>query len=169
MTGRKAHTYRGHSGAVSTIAWSPDGKWIASAGTDCTIQVWAAENMGKLCTYTRHSEKVNALAWSPTRITSSLEHGYLIASASADSTVQIWDSTTGHRLFVYRGHAQPVHAVAWSPDGQYIASADEDKMVQVWKVSTKDIPTEKILLTTHSSTTLCSQWHGPLMESTSLQ
>ncbi len=152
MTGRKVHTYRGHSGGVSTIAWSPDGKWIASAGIDGTVQVWAAENMGKVCTYTRHSEKVNALAWSPTRITSSLEHGYLIASASADSTVQIWDSTTGHRLFVYRGHAQPVHAVAWSPDGQYIASADEDKTVQVWKVSTKDIPTEKILLTTHSST-----------------
>src|SRR6267154_1503503 len=108
MTGRKVHTYRGHSGGVSTIAWSPDGKWIASAGTDGTVQVWAAENMGKVCTYTRHSEKVNALAWSPTRITSSLEHGYLIASASADSTVQIWDSTTAHRLFVYRGHAQPV-------------------------------------------------------------
>jgi eukaryotic-like serine/threonine-protein kinase len=150
MTGRKISTYRGHSGGVSAIAWSPDGKWIATASIDCTVQVWAADTLRKVC-YTRHSDKVTALAWSPARLTSSAGYGYHIASASADSTVQIWDATTGHRKFIYRNHVYPVHAVAWSPDGRYIASAGEDMAIQVWKTPTKDIPTGKILLISHNS------------------
>jgi WD40 repeat protein len=159
MTGRKISTYRGHSGGVSALAWSPDGKWIASASLDCTVQVWEATNLRKI-SYTKHSDKVTALAWSPTRLTSSAGNSYLIASASADSTVQIWDAATGQRKFIYRNHVHPLHAVAWSPDGQYIASAGEDRAIQVWQVPTKDIFTRKALLITHhsSNTILTVAW-----------
>ena len=143
MTGRKISTHRDHSGGVSTIAWAPDGKWIASAGIDGMVRVWTADSMRKVCTYTRHAEKVTALAWSP--------DGKWIASAGIDGTVQVWDATTGHRQFVYRDHAHPVHTVAWSSDGRSIASAGEDMMVHVWKVPAKDIPTGKMLLTSHNS------------------
>jgi len=148
--GKLFTTYRKHSAAVLKIAWSPDGKWIASASNDSTVQVWAADSMRKV-SYTRHSDKVTALAWSPIRLKSSTEQGYFIASASADSTVQIWDATTGRRKFIYRNHVHPIHAVAWSPDGQYIASAGEDKTIQVWRMPKKDTPTEKILLISQNS------------------
>jgi WD40 repeat protein len=143
MTGRKISTYRDHSCEVSTLAWSPGGKWIASAAIDGMVHIWAPDNMRKISTYTRHTDKVTALSWSP--------DAKWVASASIDGTVQVWDATTGHREFIYRSHAHPVHAVAWSSNGQYIASAGEDMEVHVWKVPTKDIPTGKMLLTSHNS------------------
>ncbi|MEO6888906.1 MAG: WD40 repeat domain-containing protein, partial [Ktedonobacteraceae bacterium] len=120
-------TYRNHSNSVSALAWSPDGKYIASASWDKTVQVWDASNGNLLVTYRGHSDFVDALAWS--------YNGKYIASASWDHTVQVWNASTGARLFTYRRHMDFVDALAWSPDGAYIASASWDKTVQVWSAS----------------------------------
>jgi len=76
------YTYHGHSGAVYTVAWSPDGKRITSGSTDGTVQVWDAADGGHAFTYHGHSDVVEALAWSP--------DGKRIASGSRDQTVQVW-------------------------------------------------------------------------------
>ncbi len=83
------YTYHGHSGAVYAVAWNPvwgtgmpDGKRIASGGTDGTVQVWDAIDGGHVFTYRGHSDVVEAVAWSP--------DGKRIASASDDNTVQVW-------------------------------------------------------------------------------
>ncbi|HEU5439490.1 MAG TPA: hypothetical protein VFU88_09385 [Ktedonobacterales bacterium] len=75
-------TYTGHGKAVIGVAWSPDGKRIASCGVDGSVQVWDAHTGKSLLTYTGHSDSVERVAWSL--------DGKRIASASDDGTVQVW-------------------------------------------------------------------------------
>jgi eukaryotic-like serine/threonine-protein kinase len=127
LTGDNPFIYRDHFYFVNAVAWSPDGRKIASASADTNVQVWSAATGSNVLTYRGHTGKVNAVAWSP--------NGKLIASASDDRTVQIWDATTGETIFTYRGHAKEVSSVAWSPNGLRIASAGYDTMVHVWNAS----------------------------------
>ena len=125
-------TYTGHLSPVATVAWSPDGKRIASGSGDQTVQVWDATSGGHLFIYRGHTTNINAVAWSPART------NQRIASASGNSffggehVVQIWNAATGVHILTYEGHTQPVHTVAWSPNGTRVASGSEDKTVQVW-------------------------------------
>jgi WD40 repeat protein len=122
--GTTLYTYHGHRNAITAVAWSPDGKRIASASYDRTVQVWDAVTGHLFVTYSGHRNWVSAIAWSP--------DGKYIASASFDRTVQVWDAATGRRLLTYHGHTDTVASVAWSPDGSRLASASYDKTVQVW-------------------------------------
>ena len=96
-------TYRGHARFVRSIAWSPDGKYIASGGDygDNTVQVWEASSGNHI--YTHSSQyRIFAVAWAP--------DGGRIASGSFDGTVQVWP-WNGHAESppcIYRGHTGPV-------------------------------------------------------------
>src|SRR6266496_1412446 len=125
------YTYRGHSARVMGVAWSPDGKRIASGSNDGTVQVWDAANGGHVYTYRGHLERVVTVAWSP--------DGKRIASGSNDDTVQVWDAANGGHVYTYRRHADAVWGVAWSPDGKRIVSGSGnidtgrgDTTAQVW-------------------------------------
>ncbi len=120
--------YHSHAERVRSVAWSPDGAHVVSAGDDKTAQVWEALTGDHHFTYAGHTDRVNAVAWSP--------DGKFITSASSDSTVQVWEADTGVYLFTCRGHSDRVKAVAWSSDGKFIASAGDDKTVQVWEAAT---------------------------------
>src|SRR5947209_8120015 len=122
------YKYSGHTDAVESVAWSPDGKLIPSAGDDATVQVWDTSSGKSLFTYLGHTDAVESVVWSP--------NGKLIASAGDDKTVQVWDASTGKSLLTYKGHNGVVQSVAWSPNGKLIASAGNDKTVQVWDAST---------------------------------
>ncbi len=137
------YQYQGHASVVAAVAWSPDGRRIASASDDGTVQVWIAANGGKILTYRGQPDGVRAVAWNPVWGTGSpgwdalpggqvMSDGRRIASASDDRTVQVWDAANGGKILTYRGHTDIVAAVAWSPDGRRIASASFDKTVQVW-------------------------------------
>ena len=121
-------TYSGHSDYISAVAWSPDGKRIASASGDHTAQVWDASNGGHVLTYRGHSSDVLALAWSP--------NGQYIATGSLDTTVQVWNSITGATVFTYRGHSDAIFDVVWSPDGRRIVSLSNDNTIQIWDALT---------------------------------
>jgi energy-coupling factor transporter ATP-binding protein EcfA2 len=109
------YTYLGHTAAVNSVAWSPDGKRLASAGDDNTVQVWSASIGTVLLTYEGHSSSVNSVGWSP--------DGKCLASAGSDNTVQVWQASTGTALLTYNRHRDSVLSVAWSPDGKHLASA----------------------------------------------
>ncbi|GHO49954.1 hypothetical protein KSX_81170 [Ktedonospora formicarum] len=127
-TGNTLLVYRGHTGSLRAIAWSPDDKYIASASSDKTIQVWDATTGHVIYTYHGHKDQVYTVAWSP--------DGTRLASGSEDKTLQIWDATTGNHLLVYQAQDK-VESVTWSPDGTSIAAAtsDKDPVVRIWHAS----------------------------------
>ena len=128
FTAPKHFTYSGHGDYVSALAWSPDGKRIASASGDHSVQVWDASDGSHALIYRGHNVDVSALAWSP--------DGRYLASGDIDGSAQIWNAASGQRLFTYRGHTSAVFSLSWSPDSLRIASASDDGSLQVWQALT---------------------------------
>ncbi|MBV9691280.1 MAG: protein kinase [Ktedonobacteraceae bacterium] len=126
--GTALSSYGGHSGGVPALAWSPDGKYIASAGMhDGTVQISDAATGAHIYTYSGHFGSVLTVAWSP--------DGKWIVSGGNDQTAQVWQWQGRQRLSTHK-HAGPVFTVTWSPDSQWIASAaGSDHGVQVWQAT----------------------------------
>ncbi|MDX2163429.1 MAG: NB-ARC domain-containing protein [bacterium] len=114
-------------GAVNSVAFSPDGKWIVSA-SDNTVRVWDAATGAAVRTLTGHEDDVNSAAFSPDE--------KWIVSASGDNTVRVWNAATGAEVRVLTGHTDIVNSAAFSPDGQWIVSASDDNTVRVWDAAT---------------------------------
>jgi WD40 repeat protein/tRNA A-37 threonylcarbamoyl transferase component Bud32 len=121
-------TPQSYSKYVSAVAWSPDGKSIASGGWDKVVQIWDAKTNQLISACKGHSRFVFAVTWSP--------DGTRIASGSTDRTVRVWDANTRELVRTYSNHNNFVFAVAWSPDGTHVASGGGDKVVQVWDANT---------------------------------
>ncbi|KAL8777436.1 MAG: hypothetical protein Q9194_002548 [Teloschistes cf. exilis] len=111
-----------HSDSVTAVAFSPDGKRIASGSFDKTIKVWDAATGDLEKTLAGHSDWVTAVAFSP--------DGKRIASGSWDKTIRVWDAATGDLEKTLAGHSKRVTAVAFSPDGNRIASGSLDKTIK---------------------------------------
>jgi WD40 repeat protein len=129
----------GHSADVKSVAFSPDGKTLASGSQDRTIKLWDVRSGTEIRTLTGHESFVYSVVFSP--------DGKAIASSSEDRTIKLWSVETGKELKTFTGHSLGVWSVAFSPDGRILASGGQDKRVKLWDVRTG---TEITNLVTHS-------------------
>jgi WD40 repeat protein len=117
-----------HADSVTSVAFSHDGRTLASGSVDDTIKLWDVASGLQLRTLAGHADTVTSLAFSP--------DGRLLASASIDATIILWDTATGQQLRTLIGHSGSVASVAFSPDGRTLASGGEYSTVKLWDVST---------------------------------
>jgi WD40 repeat protein/serine/threonine protein kinase len=114
----------GHLGPVTSLAFTPDGKRLASAGWDGKVKLWNVATGHLLHTLGRHRKYVNSVAISA--------DGRRLASGSGDRTVMIWDPSTGKLLLTLKGHTGGVYSVAFHPDSKRLASGSSDGTVKIW-------------------------------------
>jgi WD40 repeat protein len=114
-------------GHVWTMAFSPDGRTLASGGLDGTVRLWDVDGGSEKAVLRGHTDQVGAVAFSP--------DGSLLASGSHDATAKLWNIGTGEELATLRGHTGTITCVGFDPTGHWIASAGHDQTVRLWSVA----------------------------------
>jgi WD40 repeat protein len=117
-----------HGSAVYAVAFSPDGKTIATGSADGTARLWDTATGKPVGSPLNHVGDINAVAFSP--------DCRIIATGSADRTARLWDAATGKPLGPPMNHLGDINAVAFSPDGKTIATGSRDNTARLWDAAT---------------------------------
>ncbi len=116
---------------VWSVAWSPDGRRLATASDESAAKVWDAASGRLLFACKSHECDVHGVAWSP--------DGQRLATASEDKTAKVWSASNGAFLAICQGHTANIHSISWSPDGQRLATSSEDETARVWDANTGEL------------------------------
>jgi WD40 repeat protein len=138
---------RGHSEAVRSAAYSPDGRFIVTASWDKTARVWDASTAQPVAELKGHSSEVNSASYSP--------DGRFIVTASRDKTARVWNASSALPVAELKGHSAYVYSAAYSPDGRFIVTASADGTARVWNASTAEFVAE---LKGHSSAVISAAY-----------
>ncbi len=126
LTQRNVRTLYGHTGPVMCVAWSHDGRRIASGGTDGSVKIWDAAAGDQVSTLRddRNSGAVFGVAWAP--------DGHRLASIAVGPRIQIWDAIGGKKTSDLKIDGEPQLSIAWSPDGKWLASTNQHA-IRIWE------------------------------------
>lgn len=130
--------------ASRSVAFSPDGQWIATGGFGRVARCFDARTGQTKKQYAGHMAGINAVAFSP--------DGQTLATGSWDKTVRLWNVATGKGLLTLKGHTDRVFGVAFSPDGKTVASCGVDQTARVWNTASGE---ERLVLTGHTDAVEC--------------
>ena len=112
---------------VKSVAFSPDGKTLASGGGDNVIHLWDIGTGKRKKTLVGHTHWAFSLAFSP--------DGKTLASGSVDSDIRLWDPQTGQHKKTLTGHGNWVRSIAFSSDGKTLVSGSDDGSVLIWQIN----------------------------------
>jgi WD40 repeat protein len=115
-----------HTGAVSQIAFTPDGTLI-TAGRDQTVTMWEPTTRRRIATLTGHKTWLKALAVS--------SDGKMLVTGGDDKRVVLWDVIAGKPVATLGEHTDSVREIAFSPDNRLVATASNDRTVRIWDVA----------------------------------
>jgi WD40 repeat protein len=146
-TGREIRKFEQHTARVLGVAFSPDGRWLASGWRDGIVRIWDTKDpASEAREHPGHAGKVRCVVFLP--------DGRLASAGGGDfkfGEVKIWDLSTG-RVLDLRGHTDMVRVLATSPDGRRLATGGDDRTIKLWDTTTGE---EVFTLRGHTSGVTC--------------
>ena len=167
ITSELKKTLNVHKNGTSSLAFSSDGKTLASASFDEKIYLLNSETGAHLRTLTGHENINPNLGIGPSVVFS--PNGHILVSGSEDGTIRLWDTATGELLKTIDAHSQPVYTVAFSPDGLTMASGSKDRTVRLWDTTIGELQKtlighsrriNKVLFSPDGQTLISTGWDG---------
>ncbi len=128
---------------VSSVAFSPDGQYLASGSRDQSVKVWRMSNGNLVSSRSDHAQRVNSVAFSPS--------GQWLASGSDDDTAKLYRTSDWGLVQTFTGHTNDVLSVAFSPDSNRLATGSWDGTVRLWNITNARLP----LSLMHGSNVFC--------------
>ena len=127
-SGQKRLGWYAGVGTTAALAFSPDGRILASAHLETldNVRLWEVATGKPLATLSGHTNRARTVAFQP--------NGELLASAGSDRTIHLWNANTRRLSRVLTGHGDTIQQVVFSPDGAHLVSASSDHTVRSWVV-----------------------------------